>query len=109
MEKSLLTDIKFWITAILSTLAGMIIAWIDSQPGWDDTGITAGMLFIASALAGFFYPRKAWLWAILCGIWIPVVAIQRRGDLIMFIVLIITFGGAYSGYLIRKIIKSARM
>ena len=25
---------------------GMAIAWVDSRPNWDDTGITAGTLFL---------------------------------------------------------------
>lgn len=101
-------DIKFWITAILSTLGGMTIAWIDSQPGWDDTGITVGMLYILSALAGFFNPKKLWLWALLCGLWIPVVGILRSGDILMLLVILTTFAGAYSGGTIRKIISQKK-
>jgi hypothetical protein len=32
--------------------AGCLIAWVDSRPGWDDTGITAAALLGASFLAG---------------------------------------------------------
>jgi hypothetical protein len=108
MENNVFADFKFWITASLSTLGGMAIAFIDSQPGWDDTGITAAMLFIVSGLAGFFNPKKLWLWALLCGIWIPVVGIIRRGDFMMLIVLIITFGGSFSGGLIRKMVSGQK-
>jgi hypothetical protein len=97
--------INFWITAILSTLAGMAIAIIDSQPGWDDSGITAGMLFIASAIAGFVSPKRFWLWALLIGIWLPVAAISRNGDVTMLIVLIFSFGGSVSGFLISRIVR----
>ena len=97
--------IKFWATAILSTLGGMAIAVIDMQPNWDDTGITAGMLFIVSGIAGFVSPKRFWLWALLTGIWLPVAAIARNGDIMMFIVLIFTFGGSISGSLIKKMVS----
>ncbi len=97
--------INFWMTAILTTLAGMAIAVIDSQPNWDDAGITAGMLFLVSGIASFVNPKKLWLWALLAGIWLPVAAIARNGDITMFIVLIFSFGGSISGSLIRRIVK----
>jgi hypothetical protein len=87
----------------------MVIAWIDSQPGWDDTGITAGMLFIVSGLAGCIDPKRFWLWALLTGIWIPVAAISRNGDIMMMLVLIITFGGSFSGSLIRKMVSKEKI
>ena len=108
MENFEFADIKFWITAVLSTLGGMTIAWIDSQPGWDDSGITVGMLYLLSGVAGFFNPKKLWLWAILCGLWIPVVGILRRGDVMMLLVLLTTFAGSYSGGIIRKMVSKTK-
>jgi hypothetical protein len=101
--------IKFWITAILSTLGGMAIAIIDSQPNWNDSGITAGLLFIVSGIAGFVNPKRFWLWALLTGIWIPVAAITRNGDVTMFIVMIFTFGGSFSGKLIRRMVSKEKI
>jgi hypothetical protein len=108
MKNSALLNIRLWLTAIFSTACGMAIAWIDALPNWDDTGITAGMLFLSSALAGFITAEKLWLWALLTGIWIPVAAITRNGDALMLLVLIISFGGSYSGGLIRKMVSSAK-
>ncbi len=105
MEKNEFPDLRSWIVATWSMLGGMIIAWIDSQPNWDDTGITAGMLFIVAGIAGYFHPKRFWFWAVLCGIWIPLVAILRRGDVLMLLVLLIPMGGSFSGTLIRRIIK----
>ncbi|MFN8209775.1 MAG: hypothetical protein U0T33_02245 [Bacteroidales bacterium] len=101
-------SLKFWLTAFLSMLTGMLIAWIDARPGWDDTGITVAMLYLASALAGFITPQSPWLWALLTGLWIPVAAINRTGDVLMLIVLLVTFGGAYSGYLLHRIVFPER-
>jgi len=108
MERSIFKYFNFWITAILSIIGGMAIAWIDSQPNWDDSGITAAMLYVVSALAGLFSPRTPWLWGLFVGLWIPVAVINRTGDPRALLVLIISFGGAYSGSLIRKMIKSTR-
>src|SRR5579871_6862609 len=36
---------------------GLAIAWVDSRPRWDDTGITVGVLFITSAILGAVSPR----------------------------------------------------
>jgi hypothetical protein len=42
------------LAGVLALLAGCAIAWMDTRPGWDDTGVTAGALFLASALASSF-------------------------------------------------------
>ena len=40
---------------------------VDSRPGWDDTGITAGLILLACAGLGMAMPERAWLWALLGG------------------------------------------
>jgi hypothetical protein len=43
------------LVGVLALAAGGVIAWVDTRPGWDDTGVTAGALLIvagAAALAG---------------------------------------------------------
>ena len=37
--------------ALGAIAAGCLIAAMDTRPGWDDTGVTAGALLLASALA----------------------------------------------------------
>jgi hypothetical protein len=105
MKDPLFADIKFWIVLILSTLAGMTIAWIDSQPGWDSTGITAVVLFVTAFAAGVLSPKRWWLWALTTGIWIPAAGLMRTGDVMMLLVLLFTFGGAFSGELVSKIFR----
>src|SRR6185503_3469261 len=34
----------------LAVLMGILIAFVDSRPTWDDTGITAGMMLLSSGL-----------------------------------------------------------
>ena len=50
---------------------GLLIAWVDSRPTWDDAGITAGAIFLTAALCSALRPSLAWLWALAVGIWVP--------------------------------------
>lgn len=81
---------------------GVCIASIDSRPGWDDTGITAGLLVLTSAAFGVVAPRGPWRWALAIGAWIPLAAIARHGDLKMLIVLAFPLAGAYAGSALRR-------
>lgn len=63
------------IILTLATIAGLVIAWIDSRPNWDDTGITVFMVFCASTLLGYLSPQKTWLIALAVSIWIPLYGI----------------------------------
>jgi hypothetical protein len=91
--------------ALLSaaTVAGLTIAWVDSRPTWDDTGVTAGALLLTSALFGAVGPRTPWLWAIAIGAWIPMHGIVRDGNWTTLLVLGITFTGAYIGAALRRV------
>jgi hypothetical protein len=53
-----------WAGCAFALAAGLAIAWMDSRPTWDDTGITAAALFVASGLAALLGVRW-WLAALL--------------------------------------------
>jgi hypothetical protein len=91
------TDYKFTTFLLLSAITGLILAWIDSRPGWDDSGITTGLVVLTAALFGFLHPERPWIWALAIGIWIPVHAVFATGDFKMFFVTIFAFIGAYLG------------
>ena len=82
---------------------GLLIAWADSRPGWDDTGISAGALLIASAVFGLMRPERAWRWALAVGIWIPLYGSLWTRNSGSVIALIPAFLGAYIGAGIRRI------
>ena len=46
---------------------GLLIAYVDSRPNWDDTGITALALFACCAVFGALEPKRCWLWALATG------------------------------------------
>lgn len=97
--------LKIGILSFLALLSGIFIAVIDSNPSWDDTGITAFMIFVTTAIMGFISPKMFWMWALLIGIWIPVYGFFWTGNKESILALIIGFIGAYSGALSYKIIK----
>jgi hypothetical protein len=83
-----------------AVLFGLSIAYVDSRPGWDATGITAFSMLIAAAVLGFFGPGRPWLWAVGVGVWIPLHAMLARpsaGSAAMLIVMLFPLAGAYAG------------
>jgi hypothetical protein len=56
---------------------GAAIAYVDSRPRWDDTGITAAALVLCSGILGAVGPSRPWLWALAVGLWIPLHALYR--------------------------------
>ena len=98
--------LKFWIFLVIALLLGMMIAYVDTRPNWDDTGITAGAIFLSAALFSALMPKRAWAWALAIGVWVPLLHIYYTGNYGSLIALIIAFVGAYSGYFTRKIFRA---
>ena len=96
------TRTKFIGLLILALVLGLLITWVDSRPGWDDTGISAGMIFGVTAVLGAVMPERAWLWALAVGVWIPLLGITVHHNTGTLLALVIAFAGAYAGALGRK-------
>lgn len=78
---------------------GIAIGVVDSSPHWDDAGITAGALLIATGLLGALAPRRAWLWALAAGVWIPLFNILLHHSYGSVVAIAFAFAGAYAGAL----------
>lgn len=90
----------------VAVLAGLAIAYADSRPNWDDTGVTAFGLVFAGGALGLVAPRRPWLWAVAVGVWIPVHAFATSphpASLMMLIVLAFPFAGACAGMALRRV------
>ena len=98
------TQNRFLTLFTLAVALGIAICWIDSQPNWDDTGITAGMVLIAAAAFGFALPKRAWAFALAVGIWIPLVGIVQAQNYGSILAIVIAFVGAYIGVGLRKLV-----
>jgi hypothetical protein len=93
------------LTAVLVVLAivvGFVLAWVDSRPNWDDTGLTAGAVFLAAAFFAALSPRRPWLWALAVGAWIPLFGIIGSRNTGSLLALAIALGGAFTGAFVRK-------
>lgn len=93
---------KVWIVLGIAVGLGLVIAWVDSRPTWDDAGITAGAIVLVTAVLGLVLPRWAWLWALAVGGWIPVLGIASHRNYGSLLALLIAFAGAYAGALVRN-------
>jgi hypothetical protein len=59
----------------LALVLGLLIAFVDASPGWDDTGVTAVTVFTSCGILGAIHTRRAWQWALAVGLWIPALGI----------------------------------
>lgn len=87
-----------WHLLLAPALAvGLAIGFVDSSPHWDDTGITVGAVLITTGLLGALAPRRAWLWALAVGIWIPTFNIAFHHGYASAAALVFAAAGAYAG------------
>jgi hypothetical protein len=102
-----LTDAALLVAA---AAMGLAIAWMDSRPHWNDSGISAGCLLLSAGMMGLLGPRRPWLWALAIGIWIPLNLIVGHiaartvtpGTFSYLIILAFPLAGAYAGMGLRK-------
>lgn len=86
---------------------GIALAYVDSRPGWDDAGVTAGLLFVVTATLGAAAPQRPWVWALCVGIWIPVLSIFTQSNYGSLMALAFAFAGAYGGMWLRRMVIPA--
>jgi len=92
------------VTAALVLAAGAAIAWVDTSPGWDDAGITAGAVLTVSA-AGAAGGVAFWLSALLTVA--PLLAAELPGGAGVLLCIPIALAGAAAGGVIRRTIRGA--
>lgn len=92
----------FLAMTLLAIAVGLFIGGVDSRPTWDDSGITAGMIFLAAALFGALRPSRAAVWALAVGAWVPLFGIAMHRNFGSLLALAVAFFGAYAGALARK-------
>jgi hypothetical protein len=91
-----------WLTGALA--CGAFLAWMDSSPGWDDTGVTVGLVLVGAALFGALRPTWAWAAALAVGAWIPVIEIPTSHNFGALAALAFAFAGAYGGAFVRHLL-----
>ena len=86
------------VLAAAGLVIGLTIAWFDSRPTWDDTGITIAVLLLSAGMLAGLSGRRPWLWAILVGAWTPLLEIPLDGEWLSLIALAAAGIGAALGY-----------
>ena len=89
---------------LIAIIIGHIFAYIDSRPNFDDTGILAFSIAIASGIIAFISSRRPWFWALAVGIWLPLHNWIHNGNSGSLIALVFALAGAYLGSWLRKIV-----
>jgi hypothetical protein len=97
---------KYLAPTILAVAFAITIAWIDTRPQWDDTGVTIGLLFISTAVCGAWLPSRAWLWALVIGGGVFGANVVLHGNYDSVVAIVAALIGAYAGAGTRKIIGS---
>ncbi|MEO5704140.1 MAG: hypothetical protein ABIZ52_01020 [Candidatus Limnocylindrales bacterium] len=101
---------RMFVASILSIVfavgAGLSLAVLDSQPGYDATGVTAVGLAIAALIAVLIegsarIVRVASL-AVLVGIWIPILEIAAPGAYSSLLSFVFSAVGAFIGWVIAR-------
>jgi hypothetical protein len=93
------------ILLVCALASGLLIAYVDSRPTWDDTGITVFALLVASGIIGMLVQRRPWLYALAVGLWIPLWGIIHTQNFSMLLVLLFPFAGVYAGWALRQVVQ----
>jgi hypothetical protein len=86
---------------MVALITGLLIAYVDSRPSWDDTGITVFGLLLSAAIIGLFVRRRPWCYGLAVGAWIPVYQLYQSHDFRFVLVLIFPMAGLYIGWGLR--------
>jgi hypothetical protein len=92
------------IAIVVAIGAGLGLAFLDSQPGYDSTGITAVGLAISALIAvmieGSGRVLRVAALAVLVGIWIPIVEFASPGSSGSLLSFVFSTVGAFIGWVI---------
>ena len=91
------------LLGLSALVVGLAIAWVDTRPGWDDTGISVVALLLACACFGAIRPQHAWRWMLLAGIWIPRFNVAFYHIYASLLALVFAGVGAYAGAFARRL------
>ena len=89
--------IRFVLLVLVAAMLGALISMGDSSPGWDDTGVSGGIVLSASGLMGALRPQRAWVWALAVGSWIAALGITLGHGYASVVALAFAIVGAYAG------------
>ncbi len=99
-----------WWLFLLTLFLGYVVGWWDVRV--TEVSVTVLLLITLGLFAGFQQPNRAWLSALLLGIWVPLFALlgatlkvtnPTSVELVTSVLaLVFAFIGAYAGVLLRR-------
>jgi hypothetical protein len=92
---------------VVALTVGLAIAAVDASPGWDSTGITAGLLVLGAGTAAAIAGDRPWLWALLVGAPTPVVEVRDTGSAGALLALGFAALGASIGWLVARAARAS--
>jgi len=105
-----MTGLRPVVAIVLALLAGLGLGYIDSRPGFDDTGLVVGGLvlaaFVAVLIEGSGRALRVAMLAVLVGIWIPILETSAPWPSSSLISLIFAGAGAAAGMLLLRSMSS---
>jgi hypothetical protein len=90
------------IVPAVGLAAGFGIAYIDSRPTWDDTGITVAAVFLVAVILGAVRPPSFWVSGVAVGLPIPAMNVVLRSNYGSAVAIAIALVGAGAGALLGK-------
>lgn len=91
----------------IALVLGLLLAFVDSRPNCDDTGIIAFAMLISGGVIGLFVKRRPWLFALALGAWIPLWGVIVTHNFGSLLALVLAFAGVYAGWAYRLVIMKA--
>ena len=87
---------RFIAALVVAALAGIALAWLDTRPGFDDSGVLAGLLVIAGIGSVLVAGRASTLAAVALGILVggptPIAEIASGGQAASLVALVFALG-----------------
>lgn len=93
------------VLLLIALIGGVGLAYLDSRPTWDDTGIMVMGILLLSGLVCLLGFRRPWLAALCIGAWIPLHGIIFTHNYGSLLALGISFIGAYTGWGLHTLIR----
>ncbi len=86
-------------------IVGFLLARMDTQPHWNDSGITAMSVLVSSFLFGMLQPSQALLSALIIGGFVFFFNAFYAHTYGSVIVLVFSFAGAYAGVVAKNVTR----
>jgi hypothetical protein len=95
------------LAGVTALVLGSVVAWVDTRPNWDDTGVTAGALVLSAAVAVALGLR--W-WASALLVAFPIVLLEHRiAGWGVFLIPVCTIAGSALGSVFRGMSGTPRV